>query len=61
MLGLLGLGAAAGPSVAQEAFNSISIGSQGNTIVPTAYLDKETTPLVIILFVSLISILTFVT
>jgi hypothetical protein len=42
MLGLLGLGAAAGPSVAQEAFNSISIGSQGNTIVPTAYLDKET-------------------
>ena len=45
MLGILGLGAAAGPSVAQEAFNSISIGSQGNTIVPTAYLDKEETAL----------------
>lgn len=45
MLGLLGLGAAAGPSVAQEAFNSISIGSQGNTIVPTAYLENKETAL----------------
>lgn len=40
MLGLLGLGAAAGPSVAQEAFNSISIGSQGSTVVPTDYINK---------------------
>ena len=41
MLGLLGLGAAAGPSVAQEAFNSISTGSQGSTVVPTDYIKDS--------------------
>jgi len=35
MLGLLGLGAAAGPSVAQEAFNSIGYTSGSGVVVPS--------------------------